>query len=79
MPEYICSECGKRYPIESFLYLCPECSKKQKENEPHHGVLLVSPDQEQFERFRKVGDPLSLLPVEREHLPDIPVGNTSLF
>jgi len=79
LPEYICSECGKRYPIESFLYLCPECSKKQKENEPHHGVLLVSPDQEQFERFRKVGDPLSLLPVEREHLPDIPVGNTPLF
>ena len=79
MSRYVCSECGSVFPVEPFLYLCPECSRHQKEGEPLRGVLLTQPDGEQLGKFERTKDPHELLPVERDYLPDIPVGNTPLF
>ncbi|NOZ13178.1 MAG: threonine synthase [Acidobacteria bacterium] len=72
---YKCSECGKTYAIEPGIYTCPDCTKKQKENEPLRGVLDVelsgaAPDSRDVRDF---------LPVPKDFFPGIPVGNTPLW
>lgn len=55
--------------------VCPDCAKKQTNDQPLHGVLDViyegnlKPDFNTFD----------LLPVSHEHFPPIPVGNTPLW
>lgn len=72
---YKCIDCAKTYPIKNNLYVCFDCQKNQKENEPLRGVLEVDfnfklkPDFEIFD----------LLPVEKKFFPKIPVGNTPLW
>ena len=41
---YKCSECGKSFEISPDVMVCPECSVKQKTNEPLRGVLEVCLD-----------------------------------
>ncbi len=54
---------------------CPQCSAKQKPNEPLHGVLEVLLEGSPPEIFSA----FDLLPVERQFFPKIPVGNTPLW
>ena len=38
---YICSECGRHFPIDPRLMVCPQCSRAQSPNQPVCGVLEV--------------------------------------
>lgn len=72
---YICSECGRRYPIEPRFMVCPQCSLAQAPDQPLCGVLEV-------ELAGEVSTDWcisSLLPVEKQFFPPIPVGNTPLW
>jgi len=74
---YICSECKREYKISPTQYLCDDCKKLQKDDEPLRGVLNVklysdTPVKKDFDIF-------DLLPVEKEFFPDSPVGNTPLW
>lgn len=72
---YICSECGKNFPIGPEIMVCPDCSPAQEPDQPLRGVLEV-----QLHGEAEPGaDIPDLLPVEREFLPPIPVGNTPLW
>jgi len=72
---YICSECGRRFAIEPGLMVCPQCARAQLSDEPLRGILEV-------ELTGKTPEDLtiaSLLPVEPQFFPSIPVGNTPLW
>lgn len=73
--DYLCSECGKTYEITPDLMVCPDCSNRQRDDEPLRGILEVRL-QGQANKDFSVHD---LLPVEREFFPPIPVGNTPLW
>lgn len=68
---YVCSECGAEYPVTPNMMLCPACSAGQEKGMPLRGVLEV--------RCTAYDDEETLLPVEREFFPSIPVGNTPLW
>ena len=70
-----CSECGACERIEPLVLLCPVCSSQQEEFEPLRGVLDVRLPT----NFEIPSSPLGWLPMEREFLPDLPVGNTPLW
>ncbi len=72
---YICTQCGREYPIEPDTMLCPTCSANQSQNEPLRGLLEVKIEGD----LPKKWDALDLMPVPREFYPDIPVGNTPLW
>ena len=72
---YQCSQCQKTFSIEPDLMVCPDCSQKQKSDEPLRGVLEVRYQKEVGKDF----DLYQLLPVEKEFFPPIPVGNTPLW
>jgi len=72
---YQCSECGSKYAISSEIMVCPRCSKFQKQSEPLRGVLEVICDVELTRGFKNY----DFLPVEKEFLPNISVGNTPLL
>lgn len=73
--EYICTECGRTYPISPDLMVCPSCKASQKADEPLRGTLEMA-----IEGYLPANwDTLDLLPVSREFYPDIPVGNTPLW
>ena len=72
---YICSECKSRFEITPRLMVCPDCSKKQKSDQPLQGILEV-------ELRGKVDHHFTiheLLPVESKYFPPIPVGDTPLW
>ncbi len=72
---YRCSECNRRFPIEPTIMVCPHCAQGQVPDQPLRGVLEVqltgrcSPD----------WTIESLLPIEPEFFPPIPVGRTPLW
>jgi threonine synthase len=72
---YLCSECGRRYPIEPRLMVCPDCSRGQASDRPLRGVLEVELSGEAPADWTIA----SLLPVERRFFPPVPVGNTPLW
>jgi threonine synthase len=72
---YICSECGRRYPIEPRFMVCPQCSLAQSPDQPLRGVLEV----ELTGEVPADWDIPSLLPVDKQFFPPIPVGNTPLW
>jgi len=72
---YRCSECSRRFPIEPQLMVCPECSLAQSPGQPLRGVLEV----ELAGKIAADWDVVSLLPVEKQFFPPIPVGNTPLW
>lgn len=70
---YRCPTCGKTYPIEPGRYLCDECAKKQRPDEPLRGVLECAWEGEAPARGSVP------LPVEDRFFPPIPVGQTPLW
>ncbi|GAB6276810.1 MAG: threonine synthase [Rectinema sp.] len=70
---YRCPTCGKTYPIEPGRYLCDECAKKQRPDEPLRGVLECA-----WEGEAPARDSVPL-PVEDRFFPPIPVGQTPLW
>ena len=72
---YICSECGKEYPITPELMVCKDCSLLQTNCEPVRGILEVK----LAGSIKADLDIHELLPVEKEFFPPIPVGNTPLW
>jgi threonine synthase len=72
---YICSECNRRFPIDPGLMVCPECSRAQAADEPLRGVLEV----ELLGAAPADWTITSLLPIEPQFFPPIPVGNTPLW
>ena len=72
---YICTECKKEFEIRPELMVCPDCSVRQKADEPVRGILEVKLEGEADSSF----DVFDLLPVDRKHFPSIPVGNTPMW
>jgi len=70
---YRCPVCGRTYPIEPGRYLCDECAKKQRPDEPLRGVLECIWKGEAPARGSVP------LPVEERFFPPIPVGQTPLW
>jgi threonine synthase len=72
---YRCSQCGRTFAIGPELYLCPDCSATQREDQPLSGVLEV----ELHGAAEATFDIFDLLPVEAEYFPSAPVGDTPLW
>ncbi|HSB72195.1 MAG TPA: pyridoxal-phosphate dependent enzyme [Candidatus Methylomirabilis sp.] len=72
---YICSECGRGFPIEPKLLVCPHCSLDQSQDQPLRGVLEVELRGEVSADWEIA----TLLPVEKQFFPPIPVGGTPLW
>jgi threonine synthase len=72
---YICSECGRRFPIAPGLMVCPHCSREQAPDQPLRGILEV----ELTGTAAADWTTASLLPVESRFFPSIPVGETPLW
>jgi len=79
----VCRECGRTYPLEPGILVCPDCAKLGKPGFPLRGVLEVLWDYDELEatgRFSGPGfDVFDLLPVARNFFPPIPVGGTPLW
>jgi threonine synthase len=78
--EYRCTDCGKRWSRDQVRYLCPECGRTYRPGVPLPGVLEVVLDAAAVARaFDRAHPDLDLFcPVERQHHPPFPVGNTPL-
>ncbi len=78
---YRCSSCEAVFKRDTVRYLCPVCSKGWKPGQPLQGVLRVEFDWLRIaELFNPEAPDWSLFcPIEKEHLPAYPVGNTPLF
>ncbi len=81
--QYVCNDCGKIYETNDIMYLCPECSKGNKENEPPKGVLKVRYNYDKlpkdFSELEKRGF-IDLLPIrDLFNLPNLNVGNTPIY
>ncbi len=82
-----CSDCGKEYYDDKFMYLCPVCSQQNTANQPPKGILKIVYRYEdlkaQFSRdvTKSVSTNwLPLLPIEKnESLGSLAVGNTPLI
>jgi len=72
---YVCTECDKVFDIRPELMVCPDCSARQKADEPVRGILEVKLEGEADISF----DVLDLLPVDKKYFASIPVGNTPLW
>ncbi|PLX68781.1 MAG: pyridoxal-5'-phosphate-dependent protein subunit beta [Denitrovibrio sp.] len=72
---YVCTECDKVFDIRQELMVCPDCSARQKADEPVRGILEVKLEGEADISF----DVLDLLPVDKKYFASIPVGNTPLW
>ena len=71
---YRCPACGRLYAIEPGRYLCDDCGKANAPGIPLQGVLECV-----FETAKGETVPEIPLPVEAEHFPPLPVGNTPLW
>ncbi|MCU7498083.1 MAG: threonine synthase [Ignavibacteria bacterium] len=77
---YICSLCGRTYPISRDIMLCSQCREGDLKGKPLKGVLKVMLP-EYLWNSKSPGDQFDIfdyLPVEREFFPEFPVGNTPL-
>ena len=72
---YVCSECGRKYPLEPQVMVCPHCAQAQEADRPLRGVLEVALRGETGGAW----DVCDLLPVSRSYFPPIPVGDTPLW
>ncbi|MGE5353443.1 MAG: threonine synthase [Acidobacteriota bacterium] len=78
---YICSLCGRTYPISRDMMLCPQCREGELKGKPLKGVLKVMLPEYMW-NSKNPGDNFDVfdyLPVEREFFPEFPVGNTPLL
>jgi len=84
-----CTNCGKSYPAENFIYLCPKCEKENVANQPPKGVLKISYNYKKIKtRYKrdKLFDKLKakeyrlLLPIKLENsLSFLKIGKTPLY
>ncbi|MCK5832432.1 threonine synthase [bacterium] len=74
--KYICSECGKEFPITSENMVCDLCSREQLPNKPLKGILDVKMVFPKAFSAKSIWD---FLPIESAFLPEIPVGDTPLW
>ncbi|MGM0609130.1 MAG: threonine synthase [Candidatus Muiribacteriota bacterium] len=84
-----CVECKNKYPSSPFIYVCPECAKKQKKGDKTRGVLKVIIETEKekvkkiFENRNKKRDfykYLPLLPVQNPlHISKLSVGDSQIY
>jgi threonine synthase len=72
---YRCSKCLAVFDITPELTVCPDCSQRQKKDQPLLGVLEV----ELHGSLKKPFAAVDMLPVEPAYFPPIPVGNTPLW
>ena len=72
---YVCSECGRGFAIEPQRMVCPDCWLAQAPDQPLRGVLEVEVRGEVPAGWEIA----SLLPVEPQFFPSIPVGGTPLW
>ncbi len=72
---YKCSECGKEYPIEPEVMLCPVCQEKQEKKRPLRGILEV----EMKGSLSENSSIYDVLPVDKNYFSELPVGNTPLW
>ena len=70
---YQCSDCNTPYNLEPGLYLCPECSKTGREDQPPRGILEV-----RLNGRWQPDAPISRLLPFADHHPKLPIGNTPL-
>ncbi len=77
-PVFRCHECGRIFPLEPGILVCPDCARRQEEGKPLRGILEVAWD---YGEIRKAGvfDGSPVLPVEKEFFPPVPVGGTPLW
>ncbi|MCX7024358.1 MAG: pyridoxal-phosphate dependent enzyme [Spirochaetes bacterium] len=71
---YRCPACGAEYDIEPGRYLCDPCGARNAPGLPLEGVLECH-----WDGFSVSGPKDIPLPVEREHFPPLPVGDTPLW
>lgn len=83
---YRCIDCGKEYSGSETMYLCPDCSKSNTEDQPPKGVLKTiynySEIKNRISDFKELESNcfLELLPIKKlESLPKLKVGNTPLY
>ncbi len=85
----VCNDCGHNLPNNSFGYLCPQCQKKQKPNQPPLGVFKtiypfkeISNNLKGDKLFCKLKDNhfVDILPITNsESLGSLHVGGTPLY
>jgi threonine synthase len=80
---YRCPSCGSEYEIKPGRYLCDKCSSHNAPGAPLEGVLECAFDAGEWKR---AASPRAAslreaipLPVEAEHFPPLPVGDTPLW
>ncbi len=71
---YRCPDCGAEYELAPGRYLCDACGSRNAPGKPLEGVLECH-----WEGFSIIGPRDVPLPVEREHFPPLPVGDTPLW
>lgn len=91
---YRCSQCGKEFDPDKVSYLCPVCGRNFKAGVPLTGILECVYDYSQIGKawkdfvkafpdasaFRKMDELCQIFsPLDMEHYPNLPVGNTPLI
>ena len=83
---YYCFECGKKYPQNEDLYLCPSCSSKNNTDTPPYGVLKIIYDYEKIKQKIKGFNSLKrnsyidLLPIKsKKSTGYLRTGNTPVY
>ncbi|MCK9558216.1 MAG: pyridoxal-phosphate dependent enzyme [Candidatus Cloacimonetes bacterium] len=90
---YRCTECGREYPPDDLIYLCPDCAKDYKAGMPLPGILECVYDYDAVARAwaeftiafpdaheaKRMDDICEILcPLDKEYFPNLPVGRTPL-
>jgi threonine synthase len=77
-----CTDCGKEFHNEKFMYLCPVCSADQNPNDPPKGVLHTYYDYDSISKDSKkliANQWLDVLPISGSGYPYLKVGNNPLY
>ena len=86
---YQCTNCKAEYRTDEIIYLCPVCSKENRDDQPAKGILKVLFDYDGIRKRLPSGDLidalkdenfLSLLPLhDFTNWPKLRIGNTPLY
>lgn len=77
---FLCNECGASYSSEECIYLCPKCSRHQKEGEFRRGVLEIRIDPDYLHSLagHRSVCPADFMPYPLPDQTAFPVGGTPL-
>jgi threonine synthase len=83
---YQCVNCGREYDSSSLRYLCPDCSRHQKPEDPPKGVLKVRYPYKEIKKRKpifkqlKASGFLDLYPIQSlKSFPPLRVGQTPIY